>query len=164
MFSDLPKSMLWLITRLKYNMIYFLLEKVIRCTQMSVDCLRALKLVTLGYTIRGWISRTINYFMKALTSITWNVCRQKENNESQMSLIQIINMVERYYIYWAVWNSSKYEDQGSGGSRNFQNWGTTNYKHITFFHSLFQSYNDMKFVVAVSCQLPPSWLHPCKGA
>jgi len=30
-------------------MIYFLLEKVIRCAQMSVDCLRASKLVTLGY-------------------------------------------------------------------------------------------------------------------
>jgi len=30
-------------------MIFFLLEKVIRCAQMSVDCLRALKLVTLGY-------------------------------------------------------------------------------------------------------------------
>ena len=30
-------------------MINFLLEKVIRCAQMSVDCLRASKLVTLGY-------------------------------------------------------------------------------------------------------------------
>jgi len=30
-------------------MIIFLLEKVIRCAQMSVDCLRASKLVTLGY-------------------------------------------------------------------------------------------------------------------
>jgi len=29
-------------------MIYFLLEKVIRCKQMPVNCLRALKLVTLG--------------------------------------------------------------------------------------------------------------------
>jgi len=29
-------------------MIYFLLEKVISCAQMSVDCLRASKLVTLG--------------------------------------------------------------------------------------------------------------------
>jgi len=28
-------------------MIYFLLENVIRCAQMSVDCLRASKLVTL---------------------------------------------------------------------------------------------------------------------
>jgi len=28
---------------------YFLLEKVIRCAQMPVDCLRASKLVTLGY-------------------------------------------------------------------------------------------------------------------
>jgi len=33
-------------------MIYFLLEKVIRCAQMSVDWLRASKLVTLGYTIK----------------------------------------------------------------------------------------------------------------
>ena len=32
-----------------FNMINFLLEKVIRCAQMSVDCLRASKLVTLGY-------------------------------------------------------------------------------------------------------------------
>ena len=31
-----------------FNMINFLLEKVIRCAQMSVDCLRASKLVTLG--------------------------------------------------------------------------------------------------------------------
>jgi len=30
-------------------MINFLLEKVIRCTQMSADCLRASKLVTLWY-------------------------------------------------------------------------------------------------------------------
>jgi len=30
-------------------MIYFLLEKVIRCAQMPVDCLRASKQVTLGY-------------------------------------------------------------------------------------------------------------------
>ena len=30
-------------------MINFQLEKVIRCAQMSVDCLRASKLVTLGY-------------------------------------------------------------------------------------------------------------------
>ena len=30
-------------------MINFLLEKVIRCAQMSADCLRASKLVTLGY-------------------------------------------------------------------------------------------------------------------
>jgi len=29
-------------------MIYFLLEKVIRCAQMPVDCLKASKLVTLG--------------------------------------------------------------------------------------------------------------------
>jgi len=29
-------------------MINFLLEKVIQCAQMSVDCLRASKLVTLG--------------------------------------------------------------------------------------------------------------------
>jgi len=29
-------------------MIYFLLEEVTRFAQMSVDCLRALKLVTLG--------------------------------------------------------------------------------------------------------------------
>jgi len=28
---------------------YLLLEKVIGCSQMPVDCLRALKLVTLGY-------------------------------------------------------------------------------------------------------------------
>ena len=32
-----------------FNMIYFVLEKIIRCAQMSVDCLRASKLVTLGY-------------------------------------------------------------------------------------------------------------------
>jgi len=31
-------------------MIIFLPEKVILCTQMYVDCLRASKLVTLGYT------------------------------------------------------------------------------------------------------------------
>ena len=30
-------------------MINFRLEKVIRCAQMAVDCLRASKLVTLGY-------------------------------------------------------------------------------------------------------------------
>jgi len=30
-------------------MIYVLLEKVIRCAQMSVGCLRASKLVTPGY-------------------------------------------------------------------------------------------------------------------
>jgi len=30
-------------------MIYFLLEKVLRCAQMPVDCFRASKLVTLGY-------------------------------------------------------------------------------------------------------------------
>jgi len=35
-------------------MIYFLLEKVIRCAQMFVDCLRASKLVTLGYTM-DWL-------------------------------------------------------------------------------------------------------------
>ena len=40
MFSDLPKSL--------FNMINFLLEKVIRCAQMSADCLRASKLVSLG--------------------------------------------------------------------------------------------------------------------
>jgi len=33
-----------------FNMIYFLLEKVIRYEQLPVDCLRASKLVTLGYT------------------------------------------------------------------------------------------------------------------
>ena len=33
-----------------FNMIHFLIEKVIRCAQMFVDCLRVSKLVTLGYT------------------------------------------------------------------------------------------------------------------
>jgi len=33
-----------------FNMLIFQLEKVIRCAQMSVDCLRASKLVTLGNT------------------------------------------------------------------------------------------------------------------
>jgi len=32
-------------------MIYVLLEKVVRYAQMPVDCLRALKLVTLGYVL-----------------------------------------------------------------------------------------------------------------
>jgi len=32
-----------------FTMIYFLLEIVIRCAQVPVDCLRASKLVTLGY-------------------------------------------------------------------------------------------------------------------
>ena len=32
-----------------FNMIYFLLEKVIKCAQMPVDCLRASKLMTLWY-------------------------------------------------------------------------------------------------------------------
>ena len=34
-------------------MIYFLLEKVIRCAQIPIDCLRALKLVALGYMSRS---------------------------------------------------------------------------------------------------------------
>ena len=36
-FSDVPKTIFWLKTRFK--MIYFLLDKVIRYTQMPVDCL-----------------------------------------------------------------------------------------------------------------------------
>ena len=38
-----------------FNMINFLLEKVIRCARMSVDCLRASKLVTLGYSISEYM-------------------------------------------------------------------------------------------------------------
>jgi len=36
-------------------MINCLLEKVIRCAQMSVDCLRASKLVTLGYILQHYV-------------------------------------------------------------------------------------------------------------
>ena len=39
-------------------MINFLLEKVIRCAQMSVDCLMASKLVTLGY-IQNILNKTL---------------------------------------------------------------------------------------------------------
>ena len=44
-------------------MINFLLEKVIRCAQMSVDCLMASKLVTLGY-IYMWCNGHIAYISK----------------------------------------------------------------------------------------------------
>jgi len=47
-------------------MINFQLEKVIQCAQMSVDCFRASKLVTLGYacilTFKFW-SNNNSYLM-----------------------------------------------------------------------------------------------------
>ena len=44
-----PKTYVLIENKKVYLIIYFLLEKVIRCAQMPVDCLRASKLVTLGY-------------------------------------------------------------------------------------------------------------------
>ena len=51
MFSDLPKVRFGGKQYSLFNMIYFLLEKVIRYAKMPVDCLRASKLVTLGYLL-----------------------------------------------------------------------------------------------------------------
>jgi len=45
-------------------MINFQLEKVIRCAQMSVDCLRASKLVTLGYITKTRTRIRILYFSR----------------------------------------------------------------------------------------------------
>jgi len=46
-FSDVPKTIFWLKTRFK--MIYFLLDKVIRYTQILLIAYGLSKLVTLGY-------------------------------------------------------------------------------------------------------------------
>ena len=50
MFSDLPNVCFDSKQDSLFSMIYLLLEKLNRCAQMSVDCLRASKLVILGYT------------------------------------------------------------------------------------------------------------------
>ena len=67
-------------------MIYFLLEKVIRCAHISIDCLRASKLVTLGY-IYIYIDR-LNMFEYEAIVVVFNA----RSSASDTCLVNISNL------------------------------------------------------------------------
>jgi len=80
-------------------MIYFLPEKVIRSAQMSVDCLRASKLVTLGYTCSmpthmytcSSHAHTCNTLVLTFCLYVFYMYR--------MSILQMFNFLERANIF-----------------------------------------------------------------
>jgi len=64
-----------------FNMIYFLLEKVIRWAQMPVNCLRASKLVTLGYKFdNALFDKCLQYFCLNIQQVMLRVLNIKLKN------------------------------------------------------------------------------------
>ena len=121
MFSELSKSMLWLKTRhfkqkrcsltsqkvcfdwkqdSLFNTINFLLEKVIRCAQLSVDCLMASKLVTLGYvTICSFPQIVVVWFFYMIIFIIYKVLwKLRPLNKTITYTIQLLAAC-LYYIH-----------------------------------------------------------------